>query len=240
VFGNALPTGYLAHPCVDTSGQRCGCFTLLKRKAAHAAGVQCRVHGKNAATGAAELVTALRHAGYEHPILTEFPISSAPNCNTSRRAKSRVAPVCKKSSKAKCMSKHAESACSSHATGAAKQPLQPTCKINSKLKFKTAGADTNTSRTERGGQFCKGKNLKLDLALRTQAGEWLGIEIQGDNHRVSKAVQQQDADKARAARDGGIKVHAVEVWQLEHVHDAARAHESADWLLEAELILRQL
>lgn len=82
--------------------------------------------------------------------------------------------------------------------------------------------------------------MKLDLVLRKQAGGWLGVEIQGNNHRSSKAVQQQDADKARAARDGGIMVHAVKVWELERVHDAASAHKSVDWMQEAGIILAQL
>lgn len=225
---------------MDASSQPCGCYTLLKKKPVDAAGVQCKVHGQNAAEGAAQLVNALRHAGYQHPIVVEYPISSAPECNTSRRAKSRVSRVCKKSSRARRGGENAHSACAVRQTDAAKGPLQLTCRVNSKRSFKTAGVHTNASHTKKGGRFCKGRNMKLDLALRKQAGGWLGVEIQGNNHRSSKAVQQQDADKARAARDGGILVHAVKVWELERVHDAASAHKSVDWMQEADMILAQL
>ena len=94
-----LPRGYNLFKCASNKGDFCGCYTALKKKHASER-PKCKIHGVKADVGAEPALRALKRAGYEGPVVTQFPVFSLCGKHVSR-----ALPSMNKSTKGVCKAK---------------------------------------------------------------------------------------------------------------------------------------
>lgn len=234
-----LLDGYDLHPCFDANNEACGCLLALKLQPKNRADgqsvPQCPMHGiqqhKPEASAKCKLCQELRAKGYTGRLMLEVPLDTAPGiANVSRMLNpKKVGPSAKQgssSSSKQMRCSNTQSVVLRSGCSQAGDSMQYTARAGSQLAQKEKG-DCNMSHSEgyAGGRFVAGNKCtaKIDIVLEKEAGEqagnMLGIEMQGHSHKRAKQ-QQADKTKEQLAHAAQIPLLSVNIWEVVDKPDA--------------------